>query len=255
MAKQLLIYEKVAPVSKDRHLNWSVKTSNDFSFTRATNSIPLMAVEFANAASEYTIIFVGNKDDGEVMPAIILGVRDENLYLTESGDWNAKYIPAFVRRYPFVFSSTKDGNTLTLCVDEEFDGCNQEGRGERLFDADGEQTQYLKATLEFLKEYQAHFQRSQLFCKRLSELDLLEPMHASLTLPSGEKMSLDGFMAVSREKLKALTAEQLAQLATLDELELIYLHLHSIRNFSNIGELISVTTENSDVAEQELAPV
>lgn len=59
-------------------------------------------------------------------------------------------MPAFLRRYPFVFSSNDDASTFTLCIDEEFDGLNQDGRGERLFDSEGERTQYLQNVLGFL---------------------------------------------------------------------------------------------------------
>jgi hypothetical protein len=38
-------------------------------------------------------------------------------------------------------------------------------------------------------------------------------------------------MAVNRDRLKALPPETLAEMAKADELELIYLHLHSLRNF------------------------
>jgi hypothetical protein len=38
-------------------------------------------------------------------------------------------------------------------------------------------------------------------------------------------------MAVNRDKAKALPPEKLAELAKTDELELLYLHLHSMRNF------------------------
>ncbi len=41
-------------------------------------------------------------------------------------------------------------------------------------------------------------------------------------------------MAVNRDKLKALPGETLAELAKTDELELIYLHLHSLRNFEHL---------------------
>ena len=42
---------------------------------------------------------------------------------------------------------------------------------------------------------------------------------------------LGGFMAVNRAKLKAVPGEKLAELAQTDELELLYLHLQSMRNF------------------------
>lgn len=231
MAKQLLIYERAVPVNRQRHANWSVKTGKDFTFAQQANAVPLIAVEFQSAAAEYAIVFAGQGDT--LMPMVILGVRDqENRYLTDTGGWGADYVPAFVRRYPFVFSSSDEGANFALCIDEDFAGCNQEGRGERLFDADGEQTQYLGGVLEFLRQYQARFQRTQAFCKKLKDLDVLEPMQAQFTLGTGEQMSLAGFLAVSRERLKTLSAEQLLDLVRTDELELVYLHLQSMRNFS-----------------------
>ena len=63
---------------------------------------------------------------------VILGVeKDENLYVKQPGSWDARYVPAFVRRYPFVFSRSDDGQTFTLCIDETWSGCNADGKGER----------------------------------------------------------------------------------------------------------------------------
>ncbi len=135
MTKQLLIYERATPINPNDHRDVSVKFGGDFGFARDVNSVPLMAAEFENASVEYPIVFVG--DASGVMPAALLGIRDnENLYVEENGAWNAKYVPAFVRRYPFVFS-TDDNQRFTLCIDEDFHGVNRKGQGERLFDADG----------------------------------------------------------------------------------------------------------------------
>lgn len=248
MAKQVLLYEQAVPISKERHGKWSVKGSNNYSFARGVNSVPLTAVEFRNAAGDYAIVFAGN--DEAVMPAVILGVaQDQNLYVSEAGEWNAKYVPTFIRRYPFVFSSSEEGNRLTLCIDESFEGCNQEGRGERFFDADGERTQYLNNVLNFVQQYQAHFRRTQAFCRKLKELDLLEPMQAQFTSASGEARTLTGFMAISRDKLKALSDEQLLGMVRADELELAYLHLQSMRNFSAMLERAGMGKVDSDAEE------
>ena len=234
MAKQLLIYEKATPVTTQRHGDWSIRAGSGYSFAGDINSVPLTTVEFANSASEYSIVFTGDGD--QIMPAVILGMRDkENLYLQDDGKWDARYVPAFVRRYPFVFASSADGKTFTLCIDEEFEGCNSEGKGERLFDADGNQTQYLKGVLAFLQDYQAQFERTRAFCRKLKELNLLEPMQAMVTLGTGEQSSLAGFMGIERDRLKALTGEQLAELARTDALELAYLQLHSLRNLSALA--------------------
>jgi SapC len=197
-----------------------------------------MAAEFASAALEYAIIFGGAGD--VVMPAAIVGVRnDENLYVTKQGGWQAKYIPAFVRCYPFVFSSRDEGKTFTLCIDEAFSGFNQSGRGERLFGNDGKPTPYVENVLKFLQQYQFEFHRTQTFCKKLKDLNLLEPMQAQINLGSGERMALRGFSAVNRARLKTLSANVLAELVQSDELELIYAHLASIQNFATVRDRIA----------------
>lgn len=247
MSAQLLIYESAVPVSRTRHGDLAVQIGNDYAFSRTVNSVPLTAVEFPHAASEYAIVFAGG--EAAVMPAVILGIRgNENLYLTEHGEWNAKYIPAFIRRYPFVFSSQDDGKTFTLCIDEQFAGFNREGKGQRLFGEDGKPSAYTDNVLKFLQEYQAQFQRTQAFCTKLKALDLLEPMQAQVTTAAGEKLSLSGFMAVSRERLKKLGADTVQQMLVSDELELIYLHLQSMRNFNALRDRLAGAAGNASVA-------
>jgi hypothetical protein len=236
MAPQLLIYQTAVPVTRGRHGDWSLETTPSYAFSKQTNSVPLMAVEFPQAAADYAIVFAGA--DEEYLPAVILGVRgDENLFIDRNGIWAASYVPAFVRRYPFVFS--RSGDRFLLCLDEAFRGFNQEGRGQRLFDDDGKPSVYVDGILKFLQDYQAQFLRTQQFCSRLRELELLEPMQAQVTTEAGRKLSLSGFLAVSRTKLKDLPAETLAELVKTDELELIYLHLHSLRNFQRLRERLA----------------
>ncbi len=233
MAAHLLIYNEVEPINAIRHKQLHVKASNDFAFAKNVNISPLTAIEFPKAAVEYPIVFTGNDDN--IMPIAVLGTNEkENLFFSDDNKWEAEYIPAFVRRYPFVFSSQDDGKTLTLCIDKAFEGCNDDGRGEALFDAEGERTQYLNNVLSFSQEYQAHFQRTQLFCKKLKELNLLEPMVAQFTDKEGNKRSLTGFMAINRDRLKALSGDKLEELAKTDGLELAYLHLQSMANFNKL---------------------
>jgi len=248
MPTQVLFYSNAQPVNQTRHKDLCVKTGPDFSFAKDTNSVPLMAVEFPHAASEYAIMFAGSEE--KPIPVVIMGYNEsENRYIDEDEQWRAKYIPAFIRRYPFVFSSSDDGDTLTLCVDEEYDGCNEDGHGERLFDADGERTLFLNNTLKFLEEYQAHYYRTENFCKTLKELDLLEPVTARFTTPDGQQRNLTGIQSVSRKKMKELSEADLHKLHQSDGLELIYLHLHSSRNLQNMLEMGSAEgTKDTEAA-------
>jgi hypothetical protein len=235
MSTQLLFYSQAKPVNLTEHRDLCIKAGTDFSFARAVSAVPLTAAEFSRAAPEYAIVFTGS--DQTVTPVVILGAqKDQNLYLNEDGTWRASYVPAFVRRYPFVFAQGQDANTLTLCVDEQFSGCNREGRGEHLFDSDGQRTAYLEQVLKFLRSYQVEHRRTQDFCKRLVELDLLQPVQANLSPASGERRVLSGLRVVNRAKLKELDAATIHRLLTSDELELIYLQLHSLPNIRILGE-------------------
>ena len=233
MATQLLFYENARPVTAKTHGDVSVR-GTDYSFAAKTNSVPLTAIEFAAAAAHYPIVFAGTGD--RVMPALVLGARDgHNFFVDAAGQWRAgTYIPAFVRRYPFVFSMDAEQKNFILNIDEDYDGVNREGRGERLFDSDGKQTSYLQNILKFLQEYQGQFRRTEAFCKRLQDLGLLQPMQAQFQLADGEKRSLSGFMAIDREMLKGIGGDDLRAMFDTDELECAYLHLHSLRHFQGM---------------------
>ena len=227
MTVQMLFYEKAVPVSAGRHAGCSVEL-RDHAFCRRVNSVPLTVAEFRSAAGEYPIVFVNGS--GGVQPAVVLGLRrEENLFVSEEGAWLGGYVPAFVRRYPFVFSAGPD-ERFVLCVDEAFHGFNREGRGEALFTPEAQPSPYVGRVLRFLQDYRAQFLRSRAFCRRLEDLGLLAPMRAR-TGAGSRAVSLGGFSAVDRARLKDVPGDKLADLAASDELELVYLHLQSLRNF------------------------
>lgn len=250
MSKQLLIYETAVPVAHTRHARAAVELRANYSFSAGINAAPLTAVEFARAAGEYPLVFVAQGD--EVMPAAVLGIRgNRNLFVAADGSWQGRYVPAFLRRYPFVFSGSGDGKTLTLCIDEASSMFNQEGRGQRLFGDDGKPSAFVERVLKFLQEYQAHFTRTQVFARRLRDLKLLEPMQAEIVTSTGAKTSLSGFLAVDRAKLRDLPGEELSRLSKTAELELAYLHLFSLRNFEGIKDRMLGSLEGGDEAVPE----
>lgn len=235
MTKQLMIYERAIPISSERHRDWSVKTGTNYAFARGINSVPLVAAEFVAAATEFAIVFAGEAE--AISPSVILGMRDgENAFVADDNSWEGRYVPAFLRRYPFVFMRSEDEKTFTLCIDEEFDGFNKEGKGERLFDTDGARTQYLESMLNFTREYQAQHNRTSLFTGRLRDLGLLEPAQARFQLPGGESAALAGFQTIKREMLKALPGDTLSEMAKTDELELCFVHLQSLNNLTAMAQ-------------------
>lgn len=238
--KQLLLYERVQPLRYVDHGNVSVRPLSDFRFAAEINSVPVVAAEFSAAAQDMVIVFAGTET--EVLPAVLLGVEDSsNLFIGEDGRWNGTYIPAFLRRYPFVFAQNEGSDQLSLCIDEACNALNTDGVGERLFDSEGSRTSYLNQMLDFAAQYQTQFLRTRVFCQRLKELSLLEP--AALSVREGsEARGMGGFFRVSRDRLKAMPRQALYEMFEADELELCFLHMQSL---SNVGGLSRRRAERS----------
>lgn len=235
MATQLLFYENPVAVSSQRHRETCIAPGSDVDFAKSVNSVPLVASEFAEASAEFPIVFVGQGD--QIVPTAILGAAgSKNAFVDDDGKWSARFMPFFIGRYPFVFSEVSDAGRMILFVDESSPRVNTEGRGERLFDADGNQTQYLGGVLRALEDYQHKFRRTRQFCQRLVDLDLLRPMEAQFTLAGQEARKLTGFMTVDRDKLKSLDADVLQNMLRTDELECVFLHLASLRHFADVAD-------------------
>ena len=227
MTKQLLIYEKLVPVNRQAHRTLSVRRTTSFAFAQDVNSVPVVDVEFGRAATEMPVVFA-RADEGVVSLALLGVAQGANAFVGADGAWSGSYVPAFLRRYPFVFASDEGNGRMTLCVDESYPGLNDDDVGERLFDGEGTETTYLTTVLRFMEDYQATFERTKAFCQRLQDKDLLEEARIDYRLSDGRQGGVTGFLRVSAEKLRALPDADIAQMFRSGDLDLIQAHLLSL---------------------------
>lgn len=232
--KQLLIYERPVQLNRVAHRNHRVvATDGDFRFAAELNSVPLACVEFARAAREYPIVFAGNSTDS-VVPAALLGLRSgQNLMVDAEGRWaEGAYVPAFLRRYPFVLAEREaEGEDFTVCLDAAFEGIREGGdEGAPLFDDEGNDSALLSNALQFLQEYQVHLARTRSLTAALQAHDLLVSKQVNVQTATGETFSLDGFFVVDEQKLRELKGKALQDLAKSGDLGWIYAHLLSLGN-------------------------
>jgi hypothetical protein len=232
----LLFYERPVALNAGVHSRTRLGSlAGDFRFSAQTNSIPLAAVEFFDTAREYPIAFTG-REDGGLFPIALLGVRqNENLFVGAGGRWEGRYIPAFVRRYPFVLAEKQNADDFNVYLDEGYPGLGAED-GERLFTDEGEHTPLLKQALEFLTNYQGEIKRTRLFVERLQALELLIPRVLEVVRNNQAPMVLQGFSVVDEQRLMALGDAQLLELARNGYLAWIYAHLMSLGNVSRLAE-------------------
>jgi hypothetical protein len=217
----------VEPVWLDPALHRALRIAplTDFSVAGRMHAAYLTAKEFPPAAVELPIVFVPvASSDGTpramVYPIVLLGVvPGENLQV-EDGRWNARYIPASIRRYPFLSSGPINGEPSRVLVDRAWSGLS-ETVGDPLFDAD---------------DKPADAENTRLFCRRVIELDLLKPMKADLTLGDGTQLTIDGFEVVDEEKVRTLPDAVVLELHRNGMLMLLQLHLLSLTNMRHLVE-------------------
>lgn len=227
----LFLYHDIKQLKRDEHQHLKFNRLDNQKFAAKTNLLPVAGVEFMQAVRSYPIIFIG--EPKKATPAVLLSLtREHNDYLDADGKWTAgHYIPAFVRRYPFVLS--KEDENFAVCFDTAYEGFNDK-EGEALFDENGQNTPFLEDTIKFLNGFTSEMVRTEQFVAKLNELDLLEPQTMTLTHPTGERFVLSDYCAVDEKKFAALSDEQILNLHKSGFLPWIYAHRMSMGNAGHL---------------------
>ncbi|MDR3507143.1 MAG: SapC family protein [Caulobacteraceae bacterium] len=231
-----LLYDNPMLLDSVRHADLRLKDLNDLSFAAHTNTIPINLVEFPLIARHYPIGFVGEGKDAT--PMAIVGLGKENLFIDEKGQWKpGVYIPAYVRRYPFIFGAGNDPNQLSLCIEDSPNVLTKVG-GKPLFE-DGKPSDATERALEFCRSFHNAALSTEPFAKALHGADLLTERQANAELNGGGAFVLKGFKSIDEAKLRKVTAKTLGQWNEKNWLTPIFASIQSTLNWSNLVDLMA----------------
>jgi hypothetical protein len=233
----VLLYSRPEPLNPELHGKLGVKRmDNPFAFAAKTHLIPLTVTEFQPASLSFPIIFIGD----EHTPVAVMGLKDgENLFLSDTGPSDPEaYVPAYVRRYPFVFANDQSSERMILCIDRGAALLDDNGGDVPLFEG-AEPSEFTKGAMEFCREFEGERRRTDDFVKLLTDNDLFEVKQAVFTprLPdgqTGEPQMLAEYFAVSEEKLAKLPKEKILELFENGALMQIYSHMVSLLNWERL---------------------
>ena len=223
----------------------------DYGFASRTAAIPMTAAEFAWAGADYPIVF----SQGDGMPLAVVGVKaGQNLFAAEwTSDLRARagevyrrqYVPAYVRRYPFIAADSGEGSDVVLAIDK---ACDRLGptKGEALFEVSGTASAVTRRFMALCHDYHTDHRRTQAFVAALQAEKLLVPGTMSLQIAGQSHGLVDGFHIVDEAAFQALPAETLAIWHRKQWLALVILHLASQRNWSALVECHVVDRQTLD---------
>lgn len=232
----LLFYENIVPLNRERHKSLRLKgAKGDCSFSARSTFVPLAGTEFVHAARNYPILFSGA---GEQTTCVaLLGLTEnQNLFVEKDKRWaGGHYLPAFIRHYPFVLAhgNDRDKDPMTVCFDSAYKGLNEKN-GEPLFTEEGEDSDLLKNTINFLQLFQQEMQRTRAFVAKLHELELLRQRDLQVRSEDKGSYLVKDFQIIDEERLAGLSDEQYLELRKEGYLPWIYAHLVSLGNTANL---------------------
>jgi hypothetical protein len=237
-----LFYHDPQPLDAKKHAKLGLKKNFGLGFTSKVNAIPVNLIEMPQICHYYPIAF---SPDANATPVAILGVRnDENLFLNKDGTWNGEsfYIPAYIRRYPFIFSEMPGSEQLSLCVDMDKD-LIEEGGEQKFFTEDGKPSPLAENALEFCKSYHAAARQTAEFSKWLVESDLLVAREAQINSGDNTRINFSGFKIIDEKKLAELPDDKIIELHKKGWLPFVYAHLFSGAQWQRLTALLKERTE------------
>jgi hypothetical protein len=232
---EIYVFEKVVPVNKERHANKRIKEITGFSFASRFHIAYVTMHEFARAAAIYPIVFLEDKEKDEFRPVALLGLdAGSNLFVGEDGKWDASYVPAIIRRYPFALAGTSTEGQFTICIDEASELVS-DTEGSPLFE-NGEPTQVIENVKRYLSELQQMDVLTRDFAKFLAENNMLTPLNMRVR-ESDRVKNIAGCYVINEERLNNLSDDRFLEIRAKRFLPAIYAQLISLAQIERLVAL------------------
>lgn len=237
-------YDNLVLIDRNLHQGLRMRRPTDRRFAARLNAVYCAAAEFAEACKHFPLVFVpGAETDAQGVPLLtpvcLTGLApDENLFVDADGTWTGGYEPAFLRRHPYAMVQVRGPSgemTGAAAFDRTFDGLGEGGEGQALFEGT-EPTPYLQGVMKFLNDFDAAVELTQPIGRELLSLGLLKDMRAEGALTNGDHFSVDGFLVVDEDKLRALPDATVVKMVRSGLMAVVYAHLVSLSNLSRLVE-------------------
>lgn len=231
--------DNVETVDSTRHRTLRVKMDSGFDHAKAQHIAPVTLAELAATASSYPVVFIKRPADGTFMMVAMMGLRSgENAYHAPEF-WESTYVPLAVQRGPFLIGyddRRPEADEITACIDTTSPYLS-ETDGIALFDANGQQTDFMQSRHQMLGTIFESQKVTDAFSKTMNELGLIVPMTLQLRMQNGDVRNVAGLFTLDEAKIKQLSADQLKSLHESDYLAPCYLTLASLHQLKQLIRL------------------
>lgn len=229
------MYKNLVVLDKIKHKDLKISSLENLLFAKSSTHIPLTAMEAAQVAKNFPIVFTA---DAKPSLIALVSLGGDNLALNSEGKWTASYVPSFLRRYPFSLASSQENAEQKVILIDEDATIFSKTKGQQLFKKNGDKSDVLNHAIEFLTSHQQQAQITENVIGVISQSGILETREISVGEGEEKKVLVNGFLVVNREKLNALSDDVLADWTRKGIIGLIEAHLHSLENIQQLFVLM-----------------
>lgn len=218
------MYTNIQVLDKVKHAALTYTPNQDYAFAATTTASVITAPEVVVASSYYPIVFA---KEGPVNPLALFGLQDKNEYLDKNGQWTVPFIPAMVRRYPFLLTKDATGEGLYISLDA--DAPHFQEPGENLIDQGGELSPVGQRVNNFLLALNQDLEKTQGLLQALVDTGVLTDKNLSIRDGETTRM-IGGFRSVDEAKVMELDDATLAAWVRSGVMRVLHAHWASLRH-------------------------
>jgi hypothetical protein len=199
-----VLYASAAVLDRAHHMDLCFAPQAEFGFAARTNSLPVVLSEFSHLARFCPLVLV-RADDGDPIVVAVLGFGSgENLFIDAGSRWTGPYIPAWLRRYPFLLAraGSAASGQFVLAADLTARHFSASG-GEPVFRAEGT-SDAIGHAMGFCLRFEQELDATRKFCRSLAEAGLLVEDREE---DRGDALA---FLAIDHEGLARMRSRRLA---------------------------------------------
>lgn len=218
------------------HGGYGWRAFTHYGFAAQDEYAPLLQAELSHALRWYPIGFVTREETDSlfsvsryrmvVLQSLTPGM---NLYVSQSGQWLASYVPSWYRGYPFRLHPAFSSDVLQIRLQDDLVRSQIVPGFEPFFAPDGTLAPKVEQVMNFLRECREDERKTAVLLQQLSKYDLIVPWDLRVKKAAdADSEKVSGYFRVDVQAMKALPGAMLSLLAQTNALSLAYAQMYSL---------------------------
>ncbi|WP_427966632.1 SapC family protein [Altererythrobacter sp.] len=215
------------------HASLRLRRGAGAEFGDPAGQVAVFLPELAQVQREYPILFTRD-DSGIATPIAIIGLEPDEVLFVQEGTWDARYVPALVRKGPFLLGAAgSDDPVVHIILDHPKVTEDEEG-SDPLFLRHGGNSPVLEEALEALRMIHTGLDATRHMSKALDDAGLIQPLALNVQISDSKAVKFDNFHAILPEAIQDLPADEAAKLHGAGFLAPAVLIAHSLGTLNDL---------------------